>query len=802
MEDLTGKQLSSYQIVAPLGEGGMAAVYKAYQPGMDRYVALKILPRHFARDPQFVARFEQEAKVLAKLQHPHILPVFDYGEADGYTYIVMPFLQSGDLTDLLKGQPLSLAQTGRIISQIGDALDYAHSQGLIHRDVKPSNVLLDERGNCLLTDFGIAKIVESSSNLTATGGILGTPAYMSPEQGLAQKLDGRSDIYSLGIMLYELATGRVPYQAETPMAVVIKHMNDPLPPPRQVNSALPEAVERVILKALAKQPENRYATAGEMVRALQAAVVKVGPDQTLSADDGATITATAGTTLEARGPKTISTRKWISAAGVFGIVLFVGAIVFFAVGSKQKIEPEAALIQQAEATTETTDVTVTATEQAAISRTVSPTPPAETKAADTPVTYPPTDTTIYEDFNDPAFDGKLDTSLWRPSVTPPSYIEQREGILLLSLEPKAGKIASLFPSENLKSNQFNFAEAKMLLSSGKTGQDGDTGLALMTTDKKGQNLIFLCVISRSSPIQTWCEVYGRGSGAEYVTEKITTNYDVWHTARIEMDTEINATFYIDGEQVGSYRPNDAEEIKGRSFTPRLEVWSPKQDGIEAHFDDVRIGQSPKSNFTTTTDTPIPSAGTSTPASPGASIAGGTILFEEDFEDDKLQGIGFSAEPGWKITADETGNKVYEIDNRNGPNYKGFSFGITEWKDYSVEYRARFLNSTGKQSEIGSQYRSDGNSYYVLDFSEAELYLAYSINGSEWTRLVTQFPHIEPDIWYNIKVNTQGEQISVYLDNALLVNAESSEIQQGWSMIFVGPDTYAQIDDIRVVALGE
>src|SRR3990167_3648817 len=172
MEDLTGRQLGSYQVIAPLGEGGMAAVYKAYQPAMDRYVALKILPRHFASDPQFVARFQQEARVLAKLQHPHILPVFDFGEADGYTYIVMPFIQSGTLTSLMTGKPLPWLQIRAIISQAGDALDYAHAQGLIHRDVKPSNVLIDERGNCLLTDFGLAKIVEGSIHLTTSGAIM------------------------------------------------------------------------------------------------------------------------------------------------------------------------------------------------------------------------------------------------------------------------------------------------------------------------------------------------------------------------------------------------------------------------------------------------------------------------------------------------------------------------------------------------------------------------------------------------------------------------------------------------------
>jgi hypothetical protein len=275
MEDLTGKQLGQYQIVAPLGEGGMAAVYKAYHPAMERYVALKILPRHFASDPQFLGRFHQEIKVIAKLQHPHILQVYDFGEVDGYTFLVMPFVETGTLADLMRGKPLPLQQIRDIVAQVSDALDYAHTCGLVHRDVKPSNVLMDERGNCLLTDFGIAKIVEGAAHFTRTGSIIGTPTYMSPEQGLGQKLDGRSDVYSLGVVLYELATGRPPFDAETPMAIVIKHIHDPLPPPRTVNPALPEAVEQVILKALAKQPEDRYATCGDMSRALQ--TVGTGP---------------------------------------------------------------------------------------------------------------------------------------------------------------------------------------------------------------------------------------------------------------------------------------------------------------------------------------------------------------------------------------------------------------------------------------------------------------------------------------------------------------------------------------------
>ena len=272
MENLTGKQFGPYQIVAPLGEGGMAAVYKAYQPGMERYVALKVLPRNYADDPQFLARFQREAKLLAQLQHPHILPVFDFGQSDGYTYIVMPFIPSGTLTGQLNGTPLPLARIRQVIAQVGEALNYADARGMIHRDIKPSNILIDESGNCLLTDFGLARMVEDAVNLTSTGTIMGTPAYMSPEQGSGSKIDSRSDIYSLGVVLFEMATGRVPFQAETPIAIVFKHVQDPLPPARSINPDLPEAVELVILKSLAKNPDDRYQTAADMVRAIQAAI--------------------------------------------------------------------------------------------------------------------------------------------------------------------------------------------------------------------------------------------------------------------------------------------------------------------------------------------------------------------------------------------------------------------------------------------------------------------------------------------------------------------------------------------------
>jgi Tol biopolymer transport system component/tRNA A-37 threonylcarbamoyl transferase component Bud32 len=271
MNSLIGRTLGQYRIIEKIGQGGMATVYKAYQPGLDRYVALKVLPPTHAEQSGFSERFRREAKAIANLHHPNILPVHDFGQEEGHSFIVMRYIEGTRTLKELMETPLSLVQAAGLIEQIAAALDHAHQQGVIHRDMKPSNVLMDGDW-ALLTDFGLAKMTEASVKLTGSGVGIGTPAYMSPEQGQGVAVDHRTDIYSLGVILFEMLTGQIPHDAETPFAIVLKRITEPLPLPRAINPEIPEAVERVILKALAREPDDRFASAGAMAAAFQQAV--------------------------------------------------------------------------------------------------------------------------------------------------------------------------------------------------------------------------------------------------------------------------------------------------------------------------------------------------------------------------------------------------------------------------------------------------------------------------------------------------------------------------------------------------
>jgi len=271
MADLTGQRLGQYLILERISKGATSTVYKAYQEKLERYVAVKVLSPHFIDEEGFLERFKQEARAVAQLDHPNILPVYDFDQAGDIVYIVMKYVDTGTLKDLM-GAPLDLRATLEIVTQVGLALGFAHRQGVIHRDVKPGNILLGEGNWALLTDFGLAKIRVGDRKLTKSGIGLGTPDYMAPEQGQGLPVNGRADLYSLGCMLHEMVTGRVPFEADSGMAVVVKHITESPRPPREFNPRLPLAVEQVILRALEKDPNRRYQTAESMLADLARAI--------------------------------------------------------------------------------------------------------------------------------------------------------------------------------------------------------------------------------------------------------------------------------------------------------------------------------------------------------------------------------------------------------------------------------------------------------------------------------------------------------------------------------------------------
>ena len=277
---LEGQMLGRYRVLEPLGRGGMARVYRAYHPQLDRYVAIKVLRAELVEDEAFSTRFRREARAVAALRHPNIVQVFDFDVQRDVSYIVLELLEEYSLKTRLHdyrthGERMSLSEVVCVMLDVLDGLAYAHGEGMVHRDIKPGNILLTKRGRAVIADFGLAQMVGGTRH-TTPGALLGTVNYIAPEQGLEGESDARSDIYSVGVVLYEMLTQRTPFQADTPVAVLMKHAHDPLPLPRRVEPSVPEPFERVVLKTLAKDPADRYQDAEAMAGALRQAAEQSG----------------------------------------------------------------------------------------------------------------------------------------------------------------------------------------------------------------------------------------------------------------------------------------------------------------------------------------------------------------------------------------------------------------------------------------------------------------------------------------------------------------------------------------------
>jgi serine/threonine-protein kinase len=371
------QNIGRYEIKAELGRGGMATVYRAYDPRFKRDVAIKVLPHEFLHDPQFRTRFEREAETIAALEHPAIVPVHDFGEEDGQPYIVMRLMTGGSLAGRLERGPLPLGEAARIFSCLAPALDKAHAKGIIHRDLKPGNILFDADENPCISDFGIAKLIEATATFTGTG-VVGTPAYISPEQARGEhSIDGRSDIYALGAIVFQMLTGKLPYEADTPMGIAIKHITEPTPHILETRPDLPRGCEDLIQKAMAKNRDERFSTASGLAEALTTVAAGAPAQPPLTP-------AARPPTAQVQPAFRLFRRGWI-VAGVIGLAgLALGAALWLGRGPDRQVAAASPTL----ASTFAPSATQVATMLTPPTQTPAPTPTAPPTVTPTPTTRP------------------------------------------------------------------------------------------------------------------------------------------------------------------------------------------------------------------------------------------------------------------------------------------------------------------------------------------------------------------------------------------------------------------------------
>ncbi len=803
MPDLVGHTLGQYRVVEQIGLGGMATVFKAYQPALDRYVAIKVLPAYYAHEPGFAERFTREAKAVARLTHPHVLPIYDFGQENDLSYIVMQYVDAGTLKDIL-GRPISLTTATDIIEQIAEALDYAHERGIIHRDVKPSNVLMDRGRWVLLSDFGLAKMVEGSIQLTGSGVGVGTPAYMAPEQGQGLKVDRRVDIYSLGIILYEMVTGRVPFEAETPMAIVVKHITEPLPLPRRINPDVPEAVERVIMKALAKNPDDRYEAAGKMAAALRKVVagldtavaeaVPLPPGVAAEPVAAPTVLEEGGATqvvpppvmvpAPAETPKSKPVWKrlptWAIVAGgaLLLVLLLIGCF-----GLARRIR-----------TGQVARATQTAAAQAAVSTptaaggtvaTPTPAPPPAERPTATPTAPPPTKTppppppdTLGERVmafvkeNPPVFkdDFSIAASGWKVADDEHGLLDYQDSsyVMQVPLQGEKNKLGVQLPFD---APLADFAlQVDVTLIKGGRGADWaitfrapepDRGLyARLSTQPRGYG------IGRLSP-----------EGEVPLVREMLPGYRPAQTTQVMLVAiGPDVTLLLDGQRVGVAR-TDLMQPGRLGFT----VVNTGDPLVAYRLDNVRLWDLG------------PLAG-QPPEQPPRQPSGQELPVSENFENaDRWDG------PGWKVVQDETGNSVLQGEKHSFVAYRGGN-----WQDIHLRFKMKRLDGDSLHVNFRLVGSASGLTRYMVHLMPETIVLHKFIDDREQklpgTVAQVAIPRL---VWHTVDITARGGHIEVSVDDRPVLMYDDPEPLGPGTVAFENGDPPArhQIDDVLIEPAG-
>jgi serine/threonine protein kinase len=825
-QGLIGKQIGQYKIESQIGQGGMATVYKAYQPSINRHVAIKILPGQYAQDPNFVKRFEHEAKAIAALEHPHILPIFDFGTQDGLTYMAMRYVETGTLSNLM-GRPLSYERIVRLIGPVARALDYAHKQGVVHRDIKPSNILIDKNGEPLLTDFGIAKMVQGSggaTQLTGTGMVLGTPAYMSPEQAKGTSLDGRSDIYSLGVVLYELLTGQQPYQAETPLAVVFKHVSEPLPPPRTVNPNVPEPLERVVIKAMAKDPAQRYQTAGEMENGLQAALREIETSQRTVSTPALPTPPQGVPTSPPTSPPSLPTtpgpspsksrRKMGLWLGAGAAVLCLGGCGLLALGMYSAGDITATPTRVAAATPTRKPVSI------GVEKTATPTPTVESTATPEPTAAAATDTstpestaadnqTAYPDnlpSGDILFQEKFDNNRndWPTGKQEDEYgisnSEFVDGRYQMSQKAKQG----VFTWNTLNETDFDDFAFSMeatpikynkVFAYGMTfREDADFGdLYVFEIDTDGYYSVSLRKDGEWETLEKWAELAA--------INKEGPNELMVKTAGPVL------RFYVNGTEAASLY-NDS--LSGGSIGLALDMFE-AGDEATAEFDNVvvrALSAEEQTELEGLASSLGPQDETPQVEVPGLSLLD-EFFFEDTFDSDAS---------GWatgKFKDDYSENEVKIADGKYSLTVKDKDQAFVskvlpnrEFSNFILEVEAT-PRDTGTGYSYGVSFREEGDVFYAFEIGNDGQFAVLFFDGEEWKRLKdwSTSEAIKVADTNKISIIAQDKSLTFLVNDELLTtlsdgSSPSGKIGLVIAMFEKGASAAVDFDNLSITSTGQ
>ena len=593
MSDLIGQSLGRYHILEQLGEGGMAVVYKAYDTRLEADVAVKVIRVEnltLGTMERALKRFEREAKALAKLNHQNIVNVTDYGEYESKPYLVMPYFPGGTLKQKL-GKAIPWQEAVEMLLPIAEALDYAHSQKMVHRDVKPANILLTERGQPMLTDFGIAKVldIEETMELTGTSAAVGTPEYMAPEQATAKTADHRADIYALGIVLYEMITGRKPYSADTPMAVLIMHARDPLPRPSNFVSGIPNAVEKVLIKALAKSPDDRYHSMAEMVSALEGlfggkrkepAKMRVPRKKKKKEKQKKSISK----------PRTSLKTIIIKAAPFFrmaGIILIVIALLWAGSWVVPKIINTVLTANISNAQNTATDMSPTI-----ISSTKTPRPsPTKTKI---PSATPRSATfSNYDNFSSESPSKSFDTTLWLDQGGD-ATIKWQDGYLVFSGTNGGHELQSRVPSK-WDISEIGKLQADLRIDSVNGTNYAFTKIGVSTNLSDGKGTWWAqCRVGSYDGInaQIICDSYRWDDGPDrkYQSTSFPIDFGVFYSVAIELASDGSyVRYYVDGKEIGSYQPAENDLLIDADFTWSVGIYIENDTTATGAVDNVAVG---------------------------------------------------------------------------------------------------------------------------------------------------------------------------------------------------------------------